>query len=198
MKKHFFLEGPIQEGKSTLIRRLIKEHLTNMGGFSSQRLFNDFGQTVGFRIVPAVEAMELTIKYSPWLSDVFLYFDGGKTEKKTEVFAETAIRYLKDGKGKKLILLDEIGGIELLIPEFREALYGILEEGVPCLGVLKLEQSNRNMCSNANINDECTRYQIELRDALINRYEADVIHFERSHAGKAEKAMKTFLEHIFP
>jgi nucleoside-triphosphatase len=198
MKKHFFIEGPIQEGKSTLIRGLIKEHLTQVGGFSSQRLFNDDGETVGFRIVPAAEAMDLTMKYSPELSDVFLYFEGRETEKNPEIFTDTAIRYLKEGRGKKLILLDEIGGIELLMPEFKEALYEILGGGIPCLGVLKLEHSNRHMCSNANINRECTDYQMQLRDRLLNRYEAEVIHFERDNAGNVKKAMRTFLERIFP
>lgn len=197
MKKHFFLEGPIQEGKSTLIRKLIGSHVTEVGGFSSQRILNDSGETVGFRIVPASEAMELTIKYSPQLSDVFLYFDGRKTKMTSEIFVNTAIRYLRTCKGKKLILLDEIGGVELLMPEFREELYEVLKGEIPCLGVLKLEVSNRNMCSNANINHECVDYHLQLRDSLVDQYQAELVRFERKHASNTEKALQEFLETIF-
>lgn len=194
--KHFFLEGPIQEGKSTLIRKMIKNHLAEIGGFSSQRLLNHSGKTVGFRIAPASEAIDLTRQYSPALSDVFLYFDGKKTNMKSEVFADTAIKYLRESKGKKLILLDEIGGVELLVPEFRQALYNALEE-TPCIGVLKLEISNRHMCDNANINRDCIILHMQLRDSFVNQYQADVLRFERSRAEEIEKAMQTFLDDIF-
>ena len=197
MKKHFFLEGPIQEGKSTLIRKLIGDHLIDVGGFSSQRLVNDSGKTVGFRIVPASEAMELTKKYSPHLSDVFLYFDGNKTKMTSEIFVDTAIKYLRKSQGKKLILLDEIGGVEMLMPEFRAQLYEVLEGEIPCLGVLKLETSNRNMCSNANINHECVDYHLQLREFLVNQYEADLVRFERKYAADTEKTIGDFLERIF-
>ncbi len=85
-----------------MIRKLIGDHLIDVGGFSSQRLVNDSGKTVGFRIVPASEAMELTKKYSPHLSDVFLYFDGNKTKMTSEIFVDTAIKYLRKKPRKKI------------------------------------------------------------------------------------------------
>jgi len=193
MTKHLFLEGPIQEGKSTLIRKMICRNLSELGGFSSQRLLDESGKTVGFRIAPASEAMELTRRYSPELSEVFLHFDGKSTKAKPEIFTETAIRYLRQSRKKKLILLDEIGGIELLAPKFREELYGILSGGIPCIGVLKLETSNRNMCSNGNIDRECTDYHLQLRDFLVNRFGADLIHYNRQDSLKTEKVIQTFL-----
>jgi len=197
MKKHFFLEGPIQEGKSTLIRKIIKDHLHRVGGFSSQRLLNDCGETVGFRLAPAAEAMALTAKYSPGLSDVFLYFDGEKTKMEPEIFTEIAINYLRESEGKELILLDEIGGIELLAPNFRLELYEILKRDIPCLGVLKLEISMRHMCDNAAVDRDCIDYHLKLRADLINRFGADIIRFERSYSEEAENAMKLFLESVF-
>ena len=110
---------------------------------------------------------------------------------------DTAIRYLRMSKGKKLILLDEIGGVEMLIPEFREELYEVLNGEIPCLGVLKLEVSNRHMCVNANINHECVDYHLQLRDSLVNRYEADLVWFERKYATNTEKIIRDFLERIF-
>lgn len=196
MKKHFFLEGPIQEGKSTLIRKLIGDRLNETGGFSSQRLYGPSGKTVGFRITPASEAMSLTAPYSPELSNIFLFFDGQKTKLNPEIFTETAIRYLRESEGKKLVLLDEIGGIELLEPEFRKALYNILEEA-PCIGVLKLEISIRLMCDNANINRDCINHHMQLRDLLLNDYHAELMRFERSRADEVEKSIQSFLDDVF-
>jgi len=197
MKKHLFLEGPIQDGKSTLIRKIIKDYLPQVGGFSSQRLLNDSGETVGFRLAPAAEAMALTAKYTPSLSNVFLYFDGEKTKMAPEVFTDTAIRYLRESEGKELILLDEIGGLELLAPDFRQVLYEILKRDTPCLGVLKLEISMRHMCDNAAVDRDCIDYHLKLRTDLINRFDADIIGFERKRAEESEKAMKAFLNPIF-
>ena len=197
MKKHLFLEGPIQEGKSTLIRSLIRDRLQQVGGFSSQRLLNDGGKTVGFRIAPPEEALALTAKYSPELSDVFLYFGGEKTEVKPEIFADTAVKYLRQREEKKLILLDEIGGVELLDPDFRKELYNVLKGDIPCLGVLKLENSNRGMCEGANIGSPCTSFLLQLRKDLIDDFDADIIPFDRGSAKAATDKVKAFVDAVF-
>lgn len=197
MRKHFFLEGPIQEGKSTLIRKIIKDYLPRVGGFSSQRILNDSGETVGFRLATAAEAMALTEKYSPGLSNVFLYFGGEKIKMAPEIFTDIAIKYLRESEGKELILLDEIGGIELLAPDFRQALYETLKSDIPCLGVFKLETSIRHMCDNAVVDRDCINYHLKLRADLTNRFSADIMRFERNYSEAAEKAMKLFLGSIF-
>lgn len=196
MKKNLFLEGPIQEGKSTLIRALIRDYLSQTGGFCSQRLLNESGETVGFRVVTTAEAMALTARYTPELSDVFLYFGGEKAEVRPEVFSDSALKYLRESKGKKLILLDEIGGIELLEPHFRKKVYEILGGSTPCLGVLKLEKSNRNMCKNAKIDKECTERLIRLKEDLISRFDTDIVPFQRESAEKAEDAIEAFLDAV--
>ena len=195
-KKHIFLEGPIQEGKSTLIRKLLKADLSQIGGFSSQRLLNESGETVGFRIAAAGEAMDLTRKYSPELPDVFLHFNGSRTEKRSDVFADTAVKYLRESRGKQLILLDEIGGVELLSPEFRKEMYRVLEGDIPCLGVLKLESSSRRMCGNADIGSDFLPYHLQLRDDLVSRFGAEIVPFERKNAEKTEKILADFMARV--
>lgn len=197
MKKYLFLEGPIQEGKSTLIRSLIKDRIPQIGGFSSQRLLNDSGKTVGFRIAPPEEVMALTAKYSPALSDVFLYFGWGRTEVKPEIFANTAVKYLRQVEGKKLILLDEIGGVELLDPEFRKELYHTLKGDIPCLGVLKLEAGIRNMCRNPSVGYDCIDYHLKLRADLLSRLDTDIVQFDRKSPEEPEKAVSEFVQAVF-
>ena len=207
MPKHLFIEGPIQEGKSTLIRRMLSGRLDEVGGFSSQRLLNESGTTVGFRIVPAAEAMELTRKYKSGLSDVFLFFGGERKKVDKDLFKGAPLDYLTGNKKgnvsnrggsirKKLILLDEIGGVELTVPEFRKALYDVLEEEIPCLGVLKLEASNRNMCRNALIEDGCIDFHRMLREDF-KRLDAELLTFSRGNSDMIESKVKKFLNQIF-
>lgn len=188
MTGHFFLEGPIQIGKSTLIRRLLsqfmKDHGLNpmdIGGFSSQRLLDRRGNTAGFRLASVEEAMSLTRLHSEDLKDIFLDFTGPSIRKTPEVFSNMGLKYLQDRGGKKLILLDEIGGMELLVPEFRDELYRVLEGDIPCLGVLKLGDSNRNMCRVAGIENRCTDYNGILRQDILNRFKGNIIHFTGEH-----------------
>ena len=174
-----FLEGPIQTGKSTLIRELLGEHLRECGGFTSQRLIRESGETCGFRIGPA-STTPLTAPVAgfrpgpaPSIDDgyagdgtpvapapeyllaspdggiysgVFKYFDPmGNVHKTQEVFDILGVHYLTSSRNKPLILLDELGGSELLCEPFRRALYDVLSSGVPCLGVLKLADNARRM-----------------------------------------------------
>ena len=190
MKNVLFLEGPIQTGKSTLIREILGEHLQECGGFTSQRLVDSTGETRGFRIGPAAttpltaplggmrpgpapavdpaffhgmdpsqvndsvpEASPLpqpeyllTSPDGSIYSGIFKYFDRmGSVHKDQEVFDVLGTFLLTSSKGRPLVLLDEIGGSELLSVPFRTALYDLLTSGVPCLGVIKLEKNARRM-----------------------------------------------------
>ncbi len=195
--KHLFLEGAVQEGKSTLIRRLIQPFLDQTGGFSSQRLLDSSGETVGFRIVPAAEALELTREYQADLTGIFLSFQNGKAVKAPKLFLETALQYLNHSDGKKLILLDEIGGMELGIPEFREALYRVLSSSIPCIGVLKLEEKNRHMCEQNVIDQSCLTWHQVLRRDLKEQFDAQLISFSRKTKTEAEDRIAVFLEQFY-
>jgi nucleoside-triphosphatase len=176
---------------------LIKDHLPETGGFSSQRLLSELGETVGFRIVPASQAMALTERYSSGLTDVFLLFNGGETTVRPSVFADSIIRHLAESEGKKLILLDEIGGIELLLPEIRLALDRVLDGSVTCLGVLKLESSIRDMCRNPVVESGSVDCHLEFRKALEGRSDTRIIPFIRERADEAEDIIQGFIDRIF-
>ena len=62
MYRHLFLEGPIQKGKSTLLRELLAPYMNEVGGFTSQRLLDSEGETVAFRIGSA-RSTPLTAPY---------------------------------------------------------------------------------------------------------------------------------------
>jgi len=195
--RHLFLEGAVQEGKSTLIRRLIGPFLNQVGGFSSQRLLDSTGATVGFRITPAAEALNLNREYDRSLSGIFLRFEDGRAVKTQEVFSKSALGFLAESCESKLILLDEIGGMELGVPEFRDALYRVLAGPVPCIGVLKLEEKNRHMCEQEVIDKSCLTWHQRLRRDLEEQFDAALLSFSRETKAEAELSVRSFLSQIY-
>ena len=162
-----FLEGPIQTGKSTLIRSVLGDHLKHCGGFTSQRLIDAAGNTRGFRLGPAART-PLTAPAEAFISPsaddsrsasddarpftpnagIFKWFEPyGRVITDQSVFDTVGVDLLIDSLNAPLILLDEIGGSELLCTPFCDALDAVLESGVPCLGVMKLADGARRLQS---------------------------------------------------
>ena len=54
-----------------------------------------------------------------------------------EVFRALGVRLLDEASWYPFALLDELGGYELIIPEFRTALERLLGSGLPCVGALR-------------------------------------------------------------
>ena len=119
MKRRLFLTGPIGCGKSTAIAAALGERITQCGGFLTRR-----HREPNLRFT--LESPEGTFQKT------FLDFSSGKPEINLSVFSEIKLQ------GKSLVL-DEIGGIELLNPEFAAALDAVLQCDVPILGVIKGE-----------------------------------------------------------
>ena len=151
---NLFIEGPIQTGKSTLIRKVLCEFfgpsLEGVAGFTSQRLTDADGQLLGFRLAPADAA--LTIVCDPASADnVFKSFTADGTRVDMSVFETAGIRYMDEAlKAAKagqaqVILLDEIGGHELASDAFRQKLYQLLDSEFPCVGVIKSPANTKRM-----------------------------------------------------
>ena len=151
---NLFIEGPIQTGKSTLIRKVLREafgpSLEGVAGFTSQRLTDADGQLLGFRLAPADAA--LTVICEPAAADnVFKQFTPTGTRVDMSVFETAGIRYMdealeaaKAGQAQ-IILLDEIGGHELASDAFRLKLYQLLDSEFPCVGVVKSPDNTKRM-----------------------------------------------------
>lgn len=198
MYRHLFLEGPIQMGKSTLLRELLSPYKDMIGGFASQRMLNDDGRTIGYRIGPA-DSTTLTIPFTEGrdLPGVFrIIHEDGNSEKFPEIFDTYGIELLDAAKGKKLILLDEIGGAELLNTGFREALYDVLAGETPCIGVIKLNSKASFMSKTAGYSSTVAEYNARLREKILNEYGGRILPFERGD-NKLKKEAEEFLCGIF-
>ena len=141
-----FLQGRSGVGKSRLLRETLDPYTEAVAGFTVQRLTQD-GEPVGFRAAtiegrfPPGEA-----EYDPGMTGVFIF------QKRQNVPAlEEAILRVEEESRKsrsKLVLLDEIGGIELVSNVFMDTLNRLLSGGKPCCGVFK---SHENLAHTASI-----------------------------------------------
>lgn len=117
MRRRLFLTGPIGCGKSTAIRTALGDNLFRCGGFLTQRYLEPH---LHFNL----ESPDGSIKQT------FLNFEAGKPNIDQRVFSNISWE-------GRILVLDEIGGIELLNADFTAALDAVLECNTPILGVLK-------------------------------------------------------------
>jgi nucleoside-triphosphatase THEP1 len=151
---NLFIEGPIQTGKSTLIRKVLKEtfgpELDGVTGFTSQRITEEDGHLLGFRLAPADESISI-VANPVGMEHVFKWFGPDGPHIDMNVFEIAGTEYMKNAltqiaSGRaQIVLLDEIGGHELACDAFRESLYELLDSDAPCIGVIKSPANTRRM-----------------------------------------------------
>ena len=125
--KHLFLTGSVGCGKSTSIATALGEHLPKAGGFLTVRQRDDTGRAIAYWLKrPDGSDGQVIIDYSAKPYTMHL-----------EVFEDLGVRLAEEAKQYDYVLLDEIGGFEVLSDAFMEALMQLLESGTPCIGVMK-------------------------------------------------------------
>lgn len=120
MKRRLFLTGAIGCGKSTAIERALGDRTKTLGGFRTRRLIGTDGHPAAFYL----ENPDGSGK------ETFLNFASGKPELDLQVFSRVTLQ-------GSVLILDEIGGIELLNPDFTTALEVVLSSDTPIIGVVK-------------------------------------------------------------
>lgn len=150
MKRRLFLTGAIGCGKSTAIFSALGDRLGNCGGFLTRR---HRGETLTFTLESPDGA----------LREPFLEFPEGKPELHADVFSRLGKQLLEGD----VLVLDEIGGVELLNPDFMAALERALERDIPILGVIKGEGPAGALIETLGLTEEYTRAANRLRERLL-------------------------------
>ena len=127
MQKNLFLTGPIGSGKSTGIAAALGEKLSGAGGFLTVRQRDETGRAVAYWLQRCDGRNgQIIIDYSAKPYTMYM-----------EVFESFGAELLEQAKQYDYVVLDEIGGFEVLSDAFMEALMQLLESGTPCIGVMK-------------------------------------------------------------
>jgi len=153
VRRCLFLTGPIGCGKSTAILTAIGNRLPDFGGFLTKRIRDEKGHAVAFTLYAPDGSREA----------VFLDCTCGTPVIHWEVFQALAPELMTG----KILLLDEIGGMELLCPEFMAALNALLKTDIPILGVLKGDTAANAMIRRLGLSAEYEAAAHVLRDRLL-------------------------------
>ena len=144
MAKHVFLTGPTGSGKTTLLRRVFGPYLAQAGGFVTDAIYGSYGELCAYTLDCS--------RFPP------------RTD--NEVFRDTGVRLLHEAVWYPFAMLDEIGGFELIIPQFRVALYDLLCSDQPLIGALKAKEEADALRQALGLGDKCRTYLQELHRML--------------------------------
>lgn len=163
MPKHLFLTGPVGCGKSALLRRTLGSDLSSAGGFVTQEEYGNHGELTGLALAPAAAAAGI----SGFTTERFLDCSHFPPSANNEVFRETGVRLLRETAWYPYACLDEFGGFELIIPQFRSALYDVLDSDLPLVGTVKTEEEADAMRQALGLGNKVLTYLHDLHKYLL-------------------------------
>ncbi len=166
--KNLFLTGPVGSGKSTSIASALGEYLGKAGGFLTVRQKDDAGRAVAYWLMrPDGSHRQRIIDYSAKPYTMHL-----------EVFEDSGVRLLEEAAQYDYVILDEIGGFEVLSEPFMAALRKLLQSKTPCIGVMKGEGPASKMIQKLGLGEVYVQKAEQLRQWM--RQDEDTLLYECS------------------
>ena len=131
MTRKVLLTGRPGSGKTTLIKRVVNELARPAGGFYTEEI-RERGARVGFKIV-TTDGKEALLAHVDFKSTERL----GKYGLDLSALETMAVAALRTAaRARQLVVIDEIGPMEIRSPIFREAVNEALESGTPVLATI--------------------------------------------------------------
>ena len=189
---HFFLTGTSGIGKSTLLMEVLQEAEFSISGFFAQRQLLPDGTTGGFRLLPWSNKLPLTAPYHAEASDLFIKKSETGWKKDLSIFQTTAITLLNEKTPLKC--LDEIGGTELLVPEFSDALYALLKSNTRCVGVIKSPQNLTSMMTRVEMKRQEAITLQKLHKDMTQQFHSVIVELTAFNREEVKLALKNFLK----
>jgi len=134
--KNILLTGPPGIGKTTAIRKIIQRLRMDVGGFYTQEI-REKGQRKGF-LIKNLEGQEGILAHVDYRSKYVVGKYGVNVESLEKVAVPAIYKAMEENK---LIVLDELGKMELYCPEFQRAVIKALDSPNPLLGVIQMSKN---------------------------------------------------------
>lgn len=161
---HYFLQGERGIGKSFLLQQKLQAYQPYLAGFCVSRLVNQ-GSTAGYCIHNVKNGLPpLSAPDHEEAENCFIK----KGKRDVSVLERMIIQVEKDVKKEwcRLVLLDEIGGIELTSPVFMQTLTRILNSQKPCIGVWKSQANLKNTMLHQQLEETYLALHQQMQDQL--------------------------------
>jgi len=193
--RHIFLKGPSGAGKTSLLLKCIAPYRRYVGGFITQRLVNSSGETEGFSIQPLENVTESVIPYADTVQNVFIQKNTDGWKKNTDLLVNSCISLISSARRahKKLLVLDEIGGIESDTPEFTAFLGSLLQSNVHCIGVLKMKENMNSMQEHFPIHNTLKDARSLIEEDLTEKWNCKLLSFSRENSAQIESVLSSFI-----
>jgi nucleoside-triphosphatase len=137
MKRVFLLTGAPGAGKTTAIRKIVSYLSCSVGGFYTEEI-REGGVRTGFRLITLDGRQgtlaHVNIRGTPRISKY------GVDLTTLDTIGTDSIRHAIEEND--VVIIDEIGPMEILSPRFREAVVGILSSDVIALGTIVKRQTD--------------------------------------------------------
>lgn len=190
MKKHLFLTGVSGIGKTTIIRQALGSAAGYAGGFITERVADGDGSVEGFDLYPAAAA----IGHDGFDGLRFLDLGTVPPRKDNEVFRESAAQMLREAGFYPFVMLDEIGGFEMLIPQFRNELAQLLNSDAPIIGVIKGTENAEELRASFGLGEKFTMLTDNLRAVLANDEDTVVIEVKQRGDETARRIVEAWVK----
>lgn len=161
MQKKLYFCCSSSAGCREMILRELGESLASAGGFITEQAVGEDGTLLGLDLFPTAAAAVEGFTGARFLDMTVV---PPKTD--NEVFRSEAVRLLQEAPYYPFSLLDSIGGFELVIPQYREALAAFLSSPVPCVGILRPFEEAELMRGFLGLGERCTAFAAKLYSAL--------------------------------
>jgi nucleoside-triphosphatase len=134
--KHIFLTGKPRTGKTTLLNQITKDLKNSAGGFYTEEMLKD-NKRIGFKI-KTLDGKEGILAKEGLKGRYRLGKYGVNLQDLEKVGIEAIEQAIKE---KEIIVIDEIGKMELFSPKFKDAVLKALDSGRRVIGVIHRQNS---------------------------------------------------------
>ena len=110
------------------------------------------------------------------------------------MFLESAAQMLREAEYYPFVMLDEIGGFEMLIPQFRNELAQLLNSDAPIIGVIKGAENAEELRASFGLGEKFTMLTDNLRAVLANDEDTVVIEVKQRGDETARRIVEAWVK----